>query len=83
MEEIYLLLEERLLNNEDLNNRVNKLEEIRGRLVINQNSRPPEFQELSQYIQQLKRAEKLRSMKENDLLETVFGLRNFETTQRQ
>lgn len=83
MEEIYLLLEERLQCMDDLTARVNKLEEIRGRIIINPSNRPPEFQELSHNIQQLKRNEKLRSIKENDFLEIVFGLRSFDAPQRQ
>lgn len=82
MEEIYTLLEERFSVIEDLDIRINRLEENKDSVTGNLHIKPSEIQDVSHIIHQLKRNEKLRNIKENDYLEIVFGLRNFDVPQR-
>lgn len=83
MEEMYLLLDDRF----------NLIEEVRKKLLKICNSseypenltsvNPYEVQECSQLILQIKRNDKLRIIKENELMEIVFSLRSFDPQQRE
>ena len=82
MEEIYGLLLERLNNVSNLLNRFNQYEStlLTSGATIHKSS---ELQEISNQINQLKKLEKMRIIKENDFIEVIFSLRNFDQQQRQ
>lgn len=73
--------------------RFNLIEEVRRKLgnIMQQsdlnellpNISQIEVQELSQLILQIKRNDKLRIIRENELMEIVFGLRTFDQHQRE
>ena len=82
MEEVYGLLLERLNNVSNLLNRFNQYEStlLASGATIHKSS---ELQEISNQINQLKKLEKMRIIKENDFVEVIFSLRNFDQQQRQ
>ena len=82
MEEIYVLLKERLDNINDLLNKFNQYEIslLSSGATMHKSS---ELQEISYQINQLKKLEKMRIIKENDCTEVIFSLRNFDQQQRQ
>ena len=82
MEEIYSQLLERLNNVNDLLNRFDQYETslLNSGAIIHKSS---ELQEISHQINQLKKSEKMRIIKENEFTEVIFSLRNFDQQQRQ
>lgn len=83
MEEMYLLLDDRFNLIEDVRKRLLKIcnysEYPENLSTVN----PIEVQECSQLILQIKRNDKLRIIKENELMEIVFSLRSFDPQQRE
>lgn len=81
MEEIYIHLTERLTSVDTL---IKKTETITSQLETNPSlsASPQQLAELSIFMNNLKKAEKMRLLKENDYLEVVFGFRNFDSAQR-
>lgn len=80
MEELYALLTDRLTSIQDF---VQKFD-----LIINQfeadplfSLLPPQLNELSVFINNLKKTEKIRVLRENDFLEMIFTLPNFDSAQ--
>ena len=87
MEELYLLLAERGTNIQEISKRLEQLPR-------NRNSNTPEikpvsankgaeFQEVSRLVNQMKRVEKVRVIKEDELIDMVFNLKAFDAPQRQ
>lgn len=82
MEEIYALIQERLDNIEEVKRRSAKLENnsnISGLDTENSYFDSPDF---LQHVSQAKRIEKLRIIKENELMEVIFSLRSFDGKQK-
>ena len=87
MEELYLILKDRISNAEEINATLLEISdyfkpkstEVRSVSPI----RSPEIQELSRFINQIKRSEKVRVIKEDEIIEMVFNLKGFDLAQRQ
>ena len=82
MEEIYTLIQERIENIEEVKRRCTKLENnsnISGFDIETNYLDSPDF---LQYVSQIKRIEKLRIIKENELMEVIFSLRSFDGKQK-
>lgn len=82
MEEIYTLLQERMDNIDDIRKKFSRSDS-----PSNISSSDPEIynidpSDLSQQFSQAKRTEKLRIIKENELMEVIFGLRSFDIKQK-
>jgi hypothetical protein len=82
MEEIYLLLDERFSLIDDIQRKHNKIQQAFETPSSNQSINISEVQELSHQMLQMKRTDKLRVIKENELMEIVFSLRGFDDQQR-
>ena len=87
MEELYLLLAERGVNIQEISKRLEQLPRNR-----NSDSSEPkpvstnkgaEFQEVTRFVNQMKRVEKVRVIKEDELIDMVFNLKAFDAPQRQ
>jgi hypothetical protein len=82
MEEIYLLLDERFSQIEEIQKKHNKIIQSLDDPPQGQPINMSEVQELSHTMLQMKRNDKLRLIKENELMEIVFSLRSFDDQQR-
>jgi hypothetical protein len=82
MEEIYSLLQERIENIDDIKKKFNKSDNSSNAPGIDIDITSAEASDLSQQISQAKRMEKLRIIKENELMEVIFSLRSFDLKQK-
>lgn len=87
MEELYLLLNDRISNAEEISTILSDLTEYSKPKPPEARSVSPikslEIQELSRFLNQIKRGEKVRVIKEDEIIEMVFNLKGFDLTQRQ
>jgi hypothetical protein len=83
MEEMYLLLDDRFNLIEEVRKKLGNMVQQTENSEIISNVNPYEVQELSQLVLQIKRNDKLRIIRENELMEIVFGLRTFDQHQRE
>lgn len=81
MEELYNLLAERLSSIQDLEQ---KFGALIGQFETDPafTLQPHQLNELSNFINNLKKTEKMRILRENDFLEVIFSLRSFDLPQR-
>ena len=82
MEEIYSLLQERIDNLEDIKKKFFKPDSISNTPLVEAELNNIEVTDFSQHISHIKRIEKLRIIKENELMEVIFGLRSFDVKQK-
>lgn len=82
MEEIYSLLQERIENIDEVKKKFNKNDNSPNAAGIDIDITTAEASDLSQQISQAKRMEKLRIIKENELMEVIFSLRSFDLKQK-
>lgn len=87
MEELYLLLAERRANIDTISFRLADLiRTLRDRPNDGKTTlfaKTQEGLEFSRFINQMKRTEKVRLIKENDLIEIVYAIKNFDISQSQ
>jgi len=82
MEEIYTLIQERIENIEEVKRRSAKLEHSSSVSGFDTDTSYLESPDFLQQISQIKRIEKLRIIKENELMEVIFSLRSFDGKQK-
>jgi len=87
MEELYLLLSERASHLQELQSRLASLPAYLSsnttELKSNPNNKPREYSEFFKSLNQVKKNEKLRIIKEDELIDIVFNLKSFDLPQRQ
>ena len=87
MEELYLLLAERGANIDTISFRLadlmRTLQDKANEGKTTSFAKTQEGLEFSRFINQMKRTEKVRLIKENDLIDIVYGIKNFDVTQSQ
>ena len=87
MEELYLLLSERAAHIEELHSRLATLPAYLSsnatELKSNPTNRPREYSEFFKTLTQIKKYEKMRVIKEDELIDIVFNLKIFDLPQRQ
>lgn len=87
MEELYLLLSERASHLEELHSRLASLPAYLSsnttELKSNPNKKPREYSEFLKSLNQIKKNEKMRIIKEDELVDIVFNLKSFDPPQRQ
>ncbi len=82
MEEIYTLLQDRIDNIEDVKKKFQKLDHTTNTSGIDIEPSSIDASDFFQHISQIKRVEKFRIIKENELMEVIFSLRSFDTKQK-
>ena len=82
MEEIYTLLQERIDNVEEVKKKSPKQENTNSVSGLDVEVTTFDSPDMIQHISQVKRMEKLRIIKENELMEVIFSLRSFDLKQK-
>jgi len=82
MEEIYTLLQERIDNVEEVKKKSPKPENATSMSGLDVEVNTFESSDMIQHLSQVKRMEKLRIIKENELMEVIFSLRSFDLKQK-
>lgn len=80
MEELYGLMNDRFQVLKEINDKFRDASNL-SKNGFKTNSGGNEIQKLSEYLSQLKRAEKLRVIQENNYLEVVCSLRGYDDCQ--
>ena len=84
MEELYQLIEERLLQIKTAYDKFNLIANQRDHINPDSiSSSGSDVRDLSQYMSQIKRLEKIRTFKENELMEAFSALKSFDSTQKK
>jgi len=82
MEEIYTLLQERIDNVEEVKKKSPKQENTNSVSGLDVEVTTFDSPDMIQHLSQVKRMEKLRIIKENELMEVIFSLRSFDLKQK-
>lgn len=82
MEEIYTLLQERIESVDEVKKKSVQLEAALSMTEPDKEIKDTDIAELTHAIGQAKRLEKFRIIKENELLEVIFGLKCFDNNQK-
>ena len=80
MEELYGLLNDRLISLREMNEKFKEAISLAENNFIH-SSGEIEIQKLSEYLHQLKKAEKMRVIKENNYLEVIYCLKAYDEEQ--
>lgn len=87
MEELYILLSERASHLQEIHFRLASLPAYLSsnttELKSNPNNKPREYSEFLKSLNQIKKSEKMRIIKEDELVDIVFNLKSFDPPQRQ
>jgi len=83
MEELYQLIEERLIQIKTANDKFSTLSSHQDPNAEMSANCVNDIRDLSQYISQIKRLEKVRIFKENELMESFYALKTFDSAQKK
>ena len=82
MEEIYTLLQERIDSVDEVKKKSVQLDAALSMADPDREIKDSDISDLTHAIGQAKRLEKFRIIKENELLEVIFGLKCFDNNQK-
>lgn len=82
MEEIYTLLQERIESVDEVKKKAVPLDTALSIADPDKEVKDSDIADLTHAIGQAKRLEKFRIIKENELLEVIFGLKCFDNNQK-
>jgi hypothetical protein len=82
MEEIYTLLQERIESVDEVKKKAVPLDTALSIADSDKEIKDSDIADLTHAIGQAKRLEKFRIIKENELLEVIFGLKCFDNNQK-
>ncbi len=83
MEELYQLIDERISQIIQTQDKFSLFLTLQSSSQESSSAFTQELRDLSQFVSQVKRAEKVRVFKENELMESFYALKSFDTAQKK